>query len=42
MRQLHRNISQIADDRFHFLTDIAHFGEFGRFNLDERHVRKLG
>ena len=32
---------QIADDRFHVAADITDFGEFRRFNLDERRVDQL-
>ena len=37
----HGGIGQIANNRIHFLTDVAHFGEFGRFNFDERRIRQL-
>ena len=33
-----RRIGQIADDRVYFFTNIAHFGEFGRFNFNKRRV----
>lgn len=34
-------IGQIADDGIHFFAHIAHFGELGGFNLDERRVGQL-
>ncbi|CRF61191.1 Uncharacterised protein [Salmonella enterica subsp. enterica serovar Typhi] len=34
----HSGIGQIADDRVHFFPDIAHFGEFGGFDFNERRV----
>ena len=35
---LDRRVGQIADDGVHFFTHIAHFGELGGFNFDERRV----
>ncbi len=35
-------IDQIADDLFHVASDIADFGEFGRFHLQERRAGQLG
>jgi hypothetical protein len=31
-----RRVDQIADDLFHVAPDIAHFGELGRLDLQER------
>ena len=41
-QQLDRRVSQITNDRFNVAADIAHFGELGRFNLDERRVGQFG
>ena len=40
--QLDGDIGEIADDAVHFLAHIAHFGELGRFHLDEGGVGQLG
>jgi hypothetical protein len=32
------DVDKIAYDRIHFSTNIAYFGEFGRFDLDERRL----
>ena len=37
-----RHLDQIAHDLLDIAADIADFGEFGRFDLDERRLRQLG
>ena len=41
-RNLDGDIHEIANDRINFAADIANFGEFGRFHLDERRLGQLG
>src|SRR5471032_1738705 len=41
-QQLDGGIGQITNDRFDVTTDIADFGELGRFDLDERRVGQFG
>ena len=41
-RHLDRDLDQIADDRIDVAPNIAHFGEFGRLDLDERRLREPG
>src|SRR5437762_431197 len=31
-----RGLGQVADDALHVAADVAHFGELGRLDLDER------
>ena len=38
----HRDIDEIAHDRLYIATNIAHFGEFGRLDLDERCLGQFG
>src|SRR5262249_21588717 len=37
-----RDLDEIADDLLDVAADIADLGEFGRLDLDERRIRKLG
>jgi hypothetical protein len=37
-RLLDRHLDQVADDRVDVAPDIAHFGELGRLDLDERRI----
>ena len=39
-RHLHRDIGKIAHDLLDILADITNLGELGRFDLDERRIRK--
>ena len=39
---LDRNIGQVPDNRLHVASDIADFGELGRFNFDEGGVGQSG
>ena len=36
------HIGQVADDAIYIFAHVAHFGELGRFNLDEGRVGQLG
>ena len=37
-----RELGEVTNDRFHIAPDIAHFGKFRRFDLDERRLGQLG
>ncbi len=37
---LHRHIGQVTDDGVHLAAHVAHLGELGRFNFDERGFRQ--
>jgi hypothetical protein len=37
-RLLDRDLDQVADDRIDVAADVAHLGELGRLDLDERRI----
>ena len=39
---LDRHLDKVANDRINILTNVADFGELGRFNLDERRISEAG
>src|SRR5471032_1826013 len=41
-QQLDGGVGEVTNDRFNIATDIADFGELGRFDLDERRVGQFG
>ena len=41
-QQLDRRVGQVTNDRFDIATDVADFGELGRFDFDERRVGEFG
>ncbi len=41
-QHLQRGIGQVADDRLDVAAHVAHFGELGGFDLEERRVGQLG
>ena len=39
---VYREVREVADDRLDIPPDVAHFSEFGSFDLDKRRLRQFG